>query len=365
MFRFWFRVSQACFRDGLNPYSDAAVLQTQLAIYGRPAHPGEDLNRLVYPVYSILLYGPFIIFDYPLARAIFMTLLQAGLVVGTALTLRVLRWSPPLWLLASVLAWALLNYHEARAILLGQMAVLAYGWLAGVLWALHHRHDVLAGLLLVLLTIKPTLIFLLAPLLILWAVRRRRWRFLFAFAGGMTLLTVIGLLFWPTWIQDWLGRLRAYDEYVRAFGLLHQLAPNVAVEYVLIAAALAWMGWTWWQALRSTADSAEMLWAVAVTTLTTNLIVARAASPNYVLMLWPTLWVFAALDRRGGRAGRWAAALIMLAMLIGHWWLHFATVIGNAEQAGVFIPWPLALTAALLLGRRWLMADAQQVGMAL
>jgi hypothetical protein len=356
---------RACFRDHLNPYSDAAVLQTQLAIYGRPAHPGEDLNRLVYPVYSIVVYGPFILFEYTLARAMFMTVLQVGLFAGVALTLRLLRWKPPLWMLMLVFGWALLNYHEARAVLLGQVAVLAYGWFAGLLYALEHKRDVLAGLLMVLLTVKPTLIFLLIPFLLLWAARRRRWRFLVAFFGGVGALSLIGLLFWPTWIQDWLRRMTDYGDYVRAFGLLHQLAPNAAIEYALMAAALAWIGWTWWQALRPAAANAETLWAIGVTTWTTNVIVARAASPNYVLMLLPTLWIFTVLDRRGGRAGRWIAALIMLAMLVGHWWLHFATVVGNVEQAGVFVPWPLALGAVLLVSRKWLMTDAAQAGMAL
>ena len=56
--------------------------------------------------------------------------------------------------------------------------------------------------------------------------------------------------------------------------------------------------------------------------------------------------------------GRAAIVGLLLVMLIGHWWLHYATVIGNAEQAAVFFPWPLALGLALLLGRRWLVTPA-------
>src|SRR5713226_2156184 len=52
---------QAYLEQGLNPYSDAAALYTQQAIYGRPAGPGEDQNRLNYPFYSILLHGPFVL----------------------------------------------------------------------------------------------------------------------------------------------------------------------------------------------------------------------------------------------------------------------------------------------------------------
>ena len=71
----------AYFRLGLNPYSEAATLYTQQAIYGRAALPGEDLQRLTYPFYSVLVFGPFIVLDYAVARAIWMTLLH-GLIVA-------------------------------------------------------------------------------------------------------------------------------------------------------------------------------------------------------------------------------------------------------------------------------------------
>ena len=41
---------EAYLEDGVSPYSDATALHTQLAIYGRPALPG-DQNRLTYPFY--------------------------------------------------------------------------------------------------------------------------------------------------------------------------------------------------------------------------------------------------------------------------------------------------------------------------
>src|SRR5262245_36332480 len=105
---------QAYFQQGLNPYSDAAALYTQQAIYGRAALPGEDQNRFNYPFYSILINGPFVaIHDYSLARAIYMTLLQAALFAGTWFTLELFNRRPRPWLLLLLMAWALLNYNEA------------------------------------------------------------------------------------------------------------------------------------------------------------------------------------------------------------------------------------------------------------
>jgi hypothetical protein len=361
-----YTVWQAWANDGLNPYSDEAVLYTQLAIYGRPARPAEDQNRLVYPAYSIIVHGPLILVDYPLARAMFMTLLQAALLSGVWMTLRLVSWKPPLWLAASVLVWSLLNYHEARAIVLGQFAILGFFALAGALYLLKRNRDLWAGVLFVLTTIKPPLVFLVAPFLLLWAGARRRWRFAIGFVGGAAFLTLASLLIWPTWIGDWLHRLQEYPEYTPAYGLVRLLAhtalPRLGQigETALIGILAAGMLWAWWRVLhRRLGGDLEFHWTLGVTMVVSNLIFSQTATPNYVLMLIPTLWVFAGLDRLG-RQGRRALLLAMVTALASHWWLHFTTVVGDAEQPIMFVPWPLALGSVLMLGRSWLLHDAAQ-----
>jgi hypothetical protein len=351
--------------EGLNPYSDEAVLRTQLVIYGRPAYPTEDQNRQVYPFYAFVIYAPFLFFDFPLARAMFMVALQAGLVLGVALTFQLVRWRPPLWLTTVVVGWSLLNYHEGRAVLLGQMAILSLAMVAGALVLLEQRRDAAAGALLVLTTTKPPLVFLLLPFLMLWALRRRRWRFVAGFAGGLAVALAVSFAMLPRWLGDWLLRVRQYPGYTvgqsPVWLLTHQALPWLGGlgELVLTAALLALLLWSWWRViLPGPTAGAEFHWTLALTLVISDLIVPRSATPNYVLLLLPTLWCLALLDRRG-RAGRVAGLIIMLVLLVVHWWLHFATVVGNQEQAILFVPWPVLLGAALLVGRRWLIADAR------
>lgn len=357
---------EAYFEHGLNPYSDAAALYTQAAIYGRAALAGEDQNRLTYPFYSVVVHGPFILLDYALARAIYMTLLQAALVVGVALTLRLVRWQPPVWLLAVVVGWALLNYPEARGIILGQFAIFGFLAVAGALALLAHGRDTAAGMLLVLATVKPTLIFLVVPFLLLWAARQRRWRFVAGFGGLLALLTVGGLLARPTWIGDWLFRIQQYSGYTVGqspiWVLTHEWRPGLgaAGEWALLAVCGAWLLAAWWLALvRKPTDAAEFHWALGVTLVVSNLVVPRSATTNYVLLLLPTLWVCALSDQQG-RVGRGLVLAVMAGALVGQWWLHLATVVGNQEQAVMFFPWPLALGLALTLGRPWLLRAARR-----
>jgi hypothetical protein len=355
---------QACAKYHLNPYSDEGAYYTQLAIYGRAARPDEDQNVLVYPFYSVLVYGPFIIFDYAFARALFMTLLQSAVVAGAGLTLGLLDWRPPPWLVVLLLLWSLLNYPEARAVLIGQFAPLGFFALAGALWLLKRKHDGWGGLLLVLATVKPTLVYLIVPCLVVWALARRRWRFILGLGGGGLALCLASFAVLPSWFGDWLGRVSGYTGYRATQGVVWQLTHVVfpglgqAGEVVIIVGLLAGVAWVWWRVLRGRHDlDAEYLYAVGVTLLVSFLIDAHTATPNYVLLLIPTFGVLAVLDRRGGRGGRLAIVLSLLLLFVSQWWLHFATVIGNAEQAAVFFPWPLALGVVWVLGRRWLVAD--------
>lgn len=362
---------EAYLKLGYSPYSEEAALHTQRAIYGRAALPGEDQNRMVYPFYSILVHGPFVYIDYAVARAIYMTLLQAALLGGVLMMLDVVRWRPKPMMLAGVLAWSLLYYPQARGVILGQYAIFSFFSLAAALYFLARRQDVFAGGLLVLSTIKPTLVFLVVPFLLLQALIRRRWGFIWGFGGVLGALTLGSFVALSTWMSEWLMRIGRYSEYTvgqsPVWLLTHQAIPWLggAGEVFLAAVLSALMLWAWWMASRSNAKLGEsgefwFHWALGITLVVSNLIVPRSATTNYVLMLAPTLWVFAALDR-SPRWGRQVLLATLLISFVGLWWLHFSTIVGNQEQPILFIPMPVVLGVALLAGWRWLLKDSARL----
>ena len=360
---------EAFFGLGYSPYSDKAALYTQQAIYGRAALPGEDQNRLTYPFYSFLVHAPFIWIDYALARAIYMTLLQAALLAGVVMIVRLVRWRQPVWLAGVTMAWAMLYYPEARGIILGQFAIFGFFSLAGSLYLLSRKHDLSAGLLLVLSTVKPTLVFLVIPYLLFWAVVRRRWRFIAGFFALLGVLVTASFIMQPSWLHEWVNRMTLYSDYTvgqSPVWLLTRVAfPALGGvgELTISLGLITGMLWTWRLALRP-GGAAAFYWALGVTLVVSNLIVSRSATTNYVLLLPPALWVFAALDR-WKPLGRYVLLAAMLVSFIGLWWLHFATVVGNQEQPVMFIPMPVILGLALLLGQCWLSRDAEEMGIAL
>lgn len=351
---------QAYFFEGYSPYSEEAAIYTQRLIYGRPALPGEDQNRMAYPFYSILLHGPFVWIDYELARAIYMVLLQVALFTGANLMLQVVGWRPPAWLLMLTLAWILLDYPQARGVILGQFAIFGFFSLALTLYWLKQGRDAWAGIALTLSTMKPTLVFLVIPFLLLWAVYQRRWRFVAAFLGGMIALVALSFLILPSWLSEWFLRIARYSEYTvgqsPVWLLTHQALPALGQTGELVLSALLLLGmlWAWLWGLRRR-DQDGLLWALGITLVVSNLVVSRSATTNYVLMLVSWLWLFARLDQRRP-AGRRLALAWMLISFVGMWWLHFATVVGNQEQAVMFLPEPLGLGLALLIAQKWLLA---------
>jgi hypothetical protein len=211
---------------------------------------------------------------------------------------------------------------------------------------------------------KPTLVFLVVPYLLVWAVFRRRWRFVLGFSLTLAIVSIGSLLIAPNWIGEWLVRVTRYSEYTvgqsPVWLLTHQMIPSLgsAVEMGILTVLLLGLLAAWWHTFRGGGED-WFFWTLGLTLVVSNLIVPRSATTNYVLMLIPILCVFAALDR----LAQWGRPVLLAALLIsfaGLWWLHFATVVGNQEQAIMFIPAPLILGCSLLFGYRWLIKDARE-----
>ncbi|MFN3309103.1 MAG: hypothetical protein ACK44E_07820, partial [Anaerolineales bacterium] len=80
--------------EGISPYDERVSLATQIVIYGRPAdrEKGEDIAHFVYPLPVMIFIAPFALFDYTVARALWMTLLELCMVVIIFLALRLGEW---------------------------------------------------------------------------------------------------------------------------------------------------------------------------------------------------------------------------------------------------------------------------------
>lgn len=353
--------ARAFWRDGLSPYSDEATRQIQLLIYGRPIPREEeqqfDPGPFAYPFYTVFLLWPLVWSSYPWAEAIWLVILETCLFGGLLLTLHIYDWRPPRWLLACTMLWAFFFYPNARALLLGQFAVLVFAMAALTLWALKTHRDILAGFCLALSTVKPQMVFLFIPMLMWWAIREHRYRFMASFLGGMIVLTGASWIAEPDWVTGFFHQMVRYPSYT-AIGspiwiIAHVTFPVLGTwgEVTLSALAIVFLSVSVWWALHKRSVG-WFEWAVGLCLIITNLVALRTATTNYVILLLPLVMIFRALQRV--RGGTWWVLLVEVALLIGLWVLFLTTLVGKFEHPVVYLPLPFGLLAVFALGGRWL-----------
>ncbi len=343
--------------QGISPYSDETAIEIQEFAYGRPARPGEHELRVAYPFYSIFVFLPFsLIPDYAFARALWMTLLEAGLVALSFLSIRLTNWRPPSWVLASFFVFSLLWYHGARPLINGNVVILIALGFVGALLAIRFRADELAGVLMALTTIKPQLSLIFSIYLIFVALVQRRWKFIFWFFGSLALLVLVSMLLLPDWMLQNLREILRYPGYNPP----GTLQAALKVWFPAFGGRLGW-GITGFLGLlllvewrfSGRAEFRRMLWVSCLTLTVSQWIGIQTDPGNFIILLPALVLIFATLSERWRRVGNLISVGMMAILLVGLWLLFLSTVeYGYQPQQSpiMFLPLP----GLLLVGFYWI-----------
>jgi hypothetical protein len=347
---------RALILEGINPYSEEVTLRAQVMLHGRPAErPEEDLGNFTYPLYSLLFVWPLcLVGDFALVRAIWMWVLLGGLVASAVVWLRVIGWRPRMGVWSLTIVWMLFLYHNFRAVLLGQYAVLIMLLVVAAVWALKGKRDGMAGVLMALSTVKPPLVYLAIPWMLIWTAGKRRWRFWWGFGLSMVALTVVSAVLVPTWPLDMVRQMMAYPSFT-VYGSLTFMIVQYALRLgpilesaamILLGVGMLLLGWRLWRG-----SWEQMLWMLGLLLVLTNFFTPRIATTNYLMFVPWVLWAFERIARAWGRRGMWTVIGLMVVSGLGLWGLFLATIEGNFETAPVYYPFPLLALA--LLGWMW------------
>jgi hypothetical protein len=304
-----------------SPYGDEMTRLLQIQSYGRLVGEGEDPHTFAYPLYALLLVLPLIFLPLPWAQAAWFTMLEFGVVVGVFGAIKLTGWRMSGWWVLLTVLWGFLLYPLAWALVLGQISILIFALFIATMLALQCGQEGWAGICMALTTAKPQMSFLLVPALLLWALARRRYRFLLSFAGTMGALLLISFLLLPGWL---VGVLQAGISYFEAqpfpapvmlLGETIAGDQGWAVALPLVVLLLARLTWAWW---RERASSPAPLWPIGLTLVITTLIAPRTSVVNQAPLLLPLCLLLADLARRG-RQGQLVAAMVQAVLLVGLW----------------------------------------------
>lgn len=353
-----------------DPYSQGVSHEIQYWILGRLAAAGEDQGGFAYPVYVSFLLWPTIYSGFLTVNAVmFWVLLWFGAasVVGFA---RFVGWPRSNYALSLAVLLCACSYSVAFAARLRQLSLVVAFFTAAALVLLAKNKPLAAGTLLALATIKPQLMVLLAPWLLLWALAdwSRRRRLFWSFAISMASLALASEILVRDWILEFTRSVFSYAQYTHAASILEFL---LAGEIGLVAAVVlvGFLAVQCWRFRTCEANSLPFIFCTALV-LAVTLVVIPTLAPHGQLLLLPAVFLLFQARKLLWSRGRLYRDAVLSAGLIVSWpWIaaigfSAAAVLGLAFQRHYWlvpvstIPLtPLVIVVALLLCRKPILAS--------
>jgi hypothetical protein len=201
---FWVGVREMF--HGANPYDIATTLKIQQVVYGGPAMSNDPM-MFVYPAWMFILIAPFSLLPYKLAAVVYISILLCGMLN----LLYLISWNLSkkdfitstfwmTWLTLGSLPFLVISVTKGQ---LGYLSLIAL-FVARRIWK---EQPYMAGIVLGIALIKPTVTVLPVAGFLLWALVDRDWKFLFGFLGFMMVLLTTSLLASRNWIPGYLAML--------------------------------------------------------------------------------------------------------------------------------------------------------------
>jgi hypothetical protein len=265
--------------------------------------------------------------------------------------------------IAGALLGSILFYPAARTILLGQFTLHVTLFLALSLFFLRRGQERWAGFWLAATSIKPQMALLVGVWMVLWAVFRRRTRFLQGvLLGGGALL--FGSLIWlPRWPLSFVEDIQRYAAVASGRNPMDVLGEAILpgnpglVGAVVTGALLLLTLAAWYWGLFSTQrrkeakrqslnNSGELAtddglgrfeWVLFWTMAVSLLVLFQTGSTNQALLFIPLfLWFWQGLKGWG----RLPSIVIAVVLIFTPWILFLTTITGNYEHPILLLPLP-------------------------
>ena len=356
---------RAWLTQGGSPFDPSVSLDAQTRIYGRPANlqRGEDPQHFLYPPAVAVVLGPFALLPLPIARALWMTLLQVLLVALTIIASLTFRWSMTGGLRFAASALVLLSLPGVLAVLQGDVAVFVVLMSLLSLGALLSRRDSAAGLLAASTIVKPHLAALYLLYLYVWGIKNQRWNLIGWLTTGLVVLLGVPTALLPSWPLDVARQVLDYAD----LGIFRSVVSRVvgspdepysALTLIVSAVVLGYLFWEWRLSLAE--GERSMVWAIMLTLTMTVALTPFATLANQVLLAPPLLLSARVLHERLGE-GRTAHVGFLLAGLALLSWLGATQGLDPTRQGALVLSLPPLLAVLCLWWVRWWATRAPMV----
>jgi hypothetical protein len=351
---------RAFLQDGSSPYSEDVTAQIQRSSveHGYPVDP--TLQRFSYPLYIYGLIFPFILVsDFTAAQVAWMTVLELALLLIAFFSIRVTSWRVSYSMGVLVGAFILFNYISVSQVYQGSIMIVVSLLVVLTLAALQKDLDEVAGILLALVTIKPSPAILFVVFVLFWAASNRRWKLVFWAAGGWVLVAAGGMFFQPDWPLQYLRLLLHSTPFVyfQSPGAAFQGAfPGLGKQLGWVLSGLLGLILLleWWLVRKR--DFRWFLWTACLTLSLTPWIGLPTEPGFQVLLLLPLVLVFSKLEEHWDLKARSFVITVMILVFAGLWLLFgwdLPDTLVTRKYPALYFPLPLLSIIGLYWVKWW------------
>lgn len=192
------------FAHGGNPYDQAEMSSLESQTSPERFSDTSTLSNAWNPPWLILIMLPVGILPYPIAISVWI--FCNTLLIGMAL---LITWK---LCMGNQKSKGILLVYVVGFLFVETLSYLAIGQITGLvllgivlsIWFLNRNMDVIAGIALLLTTIKPHITYFFFILVIIWVIQSHRWK---VFVGFLTAALISMLIFWiaiPGWVNNYI-----------------------------------------------------------------------------------------------------------------------------------------------------------------
>lgn len=198
-------------RDGINPYSDQTASLVDSGINEFVSNV-EGNYRFVLPFVSLIFLAPFsLVQEFTVARAMWMTLLEASLLLSGFLIFRWVGHKRSLIINLVVMVVFVINYPALLAINNGSMTIIGFTLIILATNFIVNHQDEAAGLMLALSLVKPDLVYPIIIVILIWVIINKRYNVIWWFLATFVLMVGFSMVLIPSWPVDFIKSVAVFS----------------------------------------------------------------------------------------------------------------------------------------------------------
>ena len=313
-------------QTGVSPYDMDFQARTQQANGWDTSREVMPFNPYSYPPWLAVGLVPLAWLPYPAAFSLWLAISVVALAVSLMALLKMASQAVGRLALAVTLIGGFTFAPALNGLSVGQLNAVLFALVAGLIWGLDAHHDRAAGVCMGLLATKPHVGLIVAGVVSLGLIARRRFTPIVWAASTVAVCAGVSFLVSPTWPGDLLASfdaftartgftwpLNGFQDNPTAFAALRVSAGSSSLAFALTMAGLSILaGLSVYRMRRGPPPSLQWLGAAGCAALFVFAPYARAY--DLVFLLWPLIYlVFSNEVAVPARARLGLGALIYLA----------------------------------------------------